>query len=115
MSKITLNLLVIRSSDIDRAVEFYKALGLTFEKHNHTGTAHYASESAGLVFEIYPLGDGAQPTSSTRLGFAVSSVELAIEPLVNLGARIVSPPKSSPWGTRAVVSDFDGHKVELTA
>ena len=31
----SLNLLVIRSEDIDRAVVFYQAIGLSFRKHSH--------------------------------------------------------------------------------
>jgi predicted enzyme related to lactoylglutathione lyase len=27
---------------------------------------------------------------------------------------VISPPKNSPWGWHAVVTDPDGHKVELT-
>lgn len=51
-----INLLVIRSPDIDRAVCFYEVLGLSFEKHAHgNGPLHYACESDGFVFEIYPV------------------------------------------------------------
>jgi catechol 2,3-dioxygenase-like lactoylglutathione lyase family enzyme len=39
------NLLAIRSSDMDRAVRFYEALGLRFSRHAHgAGPEHYCSE-----------------------------------------------------------------------
>jgi lactoylglutathione lyase len=40
--------------------------------------------------------------------------ELVME-LGAIGAKIITPPEATPWGRRAVVKDFDGHTVELTA
>lgn len=100
----------------DRAVRFYETLGLSFVKHAHgNGPEHYCSEDAGLVFEIYPLEAGRTPTRETRLGFAVPSVDAMARSLCEVGASLVSSPKDSPWGRRAVLTDFDGHRVELTA
>lgn len=110
-----LNLLVIRSNDIDAAAKLYSCLGLRFVKHAHgSGPAHYASESCGSVFEIYPLSDAQSPTSSTRIGFEVESVSKTVESLLSLGARMVSPPRVSNGCERAVIADLDGHKVELS-
>jgi lactoylglutathione lyase len=112
--KTRLNLVTIRSPDIDRAVRFYEALGLRFSKHAHgTGPEHYCSEDAGVAFEIYPLGAGKTPTTDTRLGFAVSSVDEATAKLSMFGAQVISAPTESAWGRRAVLADFDGHRVEL--
>ena len=110
------SLLVIRSPDIDRAVTFYEAIGLRFDKHAHgSGPEHYASDCDGFVFEIYPVADSAASTLGTRLGFTVASVDEAIEALSILSVPVVSPPRDSPWGRRAVVDDLDGHRVELLA
>jgi lactoylglutathione lyase len=112
---IHLNLVVLRSRDLDRAQAFYEALGLSFVRHAHgKGPIHLASEASGQVFELYPLGDDAASTSSTRVGFAVPDVDATYAALVNAGGTSVSPPKDSPWGRRAVVADPDGHRVELT-
>ena len=112
---IGLNLLVIRSPDIDHAVAVYEALGLSFEKHAHgRGPEHYAAElDGGTVFEIYPQSDDGAATTATRLGFRVPSVDDAVAAAVDAGAALSIPPKDSPWGRRAVVVDLDGHKVEL--
>ncbi len=108
------NLVVIRSEDIDRAVTFYEAIGLTFQKHSHgSGPEHYASEKAGFVFEIYPLSPKQQSTVWTRLGFSVGDVDALVARLAKDGAKIVSSPTDSEWGRRAVVKDLDGHAVEL--
>jgi len=54
MTQPQLNLLVIRARDIDLAAQFYCALGLTFERHQHgNGPAHYAAATADWVFEIW--------------------------------------------------------------
>lgn len=110
------NLTVIRSTDIERAARFYRALGLTLSLHSHGGgPAHYAHERDGHTFEIYPLADGAQATSSTRIGFAVALIDETIVELLSAGGRLVQSPSDSPWGRRAIVMDPDGHRVELTA
>lgn len=118
MSKITTrpNLFVIRSADTDLAVKFYQLIGLTFTKHSHrSGPEHYAAETEGFVFEIYPLPTDMPPTISARIGFCVENVDATVRSLVDNGYVVVSSPKDSPWGRRAVVKDFDGHSVELTS
>lgn len=110
----TPNLLVIRSKDIHRAVEFYQEMGMTFDLHSHgKGPEHYASEAAGFVFEIYPRKNDNDNTRNTRIGFRVNDVDKVVSLLSNIKATIVTDPTDSEWGRRAVAKDFDGHKVEL--
>jgi predicted enzyme related to lactoylglutathione lyase len=93
------NLVVLRSGEIDRAVTFYKAMGLLFTKHSHrTGPEHYSSEVAGLVFEIYPIGSAKHPTTSARIGFSVGDVDSVVRALEKAGGKIISAPKDSEWG-----------------
>lgn len=57
MSQIQLNLVVLRSLDIERARTFYEVLGLVFTKHAHgKGPEHLSAEIAGAVFEISGAG-----------------------------------------------------------
>ncbi len=115
MASVELNLVVIRAEDIDRAAAFYGLLGLTFEKHRHgTGPEHYAAEVGGIVFEIYPHQKQGESSTGTRIGFRVSSVDGVVAALQKAGAHLVSPPKESIYGRRAVIADLDGHRVELT-
>jgi lactoylglutathione lyase len=114
MSSSALNLVVIRSPDIDKSAAFYSVLGITFSKHSHgTGPEHYASEGDAVTLEIYPEADPAVATTATRLGFKVTDLDSLLSILVERGGRIASPAKDSPWGRRAVVVDPTGHKVEL--
>ncbi|WP_103666342.1 VOC family protein [Pseudanabaena sp. BC1403] len=115
MSEILLNLVVIRSSNIDKSAAFYRLIGLSFVKHQHgKGLEHFASEIGCITFEIYPLVTGSESTSTIRLGFQVTSLESIVSELKKHGASIISAPANSPWGWRAVVSDPDGNRVELT-
>jgi catechol 2,3-dioxygenase-like lactoylglutathione lyase family enzyme len=114
MNEISINLVVLRSPDMERAAAFYTRLGLQFVKHRHgAGEEHLAAELAGGVFELYPAKDGHESTLGTRVGFTVPSVDDALAALGDYPDAIVSPAKDSQWGRRAVVRDPDGHKVEI--
>jgi len=114
MSDITLNLVVLRSPDVARAVAFYSQLGLQFCKHRHgSGPEHFSAELAGGVFELYPLSADGASTLGTRIGFRVPSVDAALAALSEYPAAVVTPARDSEWGRRAVVADPDGHRVEL--
>lgn len=107
-----LNLVVIRSRDLEKAQVFYEAIGLSFERHQHgSGPIHLACERDGLVFEIYPTKK--EGVIEVRLGFMVRSLDGVLEGIANAGGNIVQTAEESPWGRRAVVEDPDGHKVEL--
>lgn len=112
--KIRLNLVVIRSSNLEQAVVFYRWLGLSFVKEQHgQGLEHFLSEVGGVVFEFYPVTESA-PATTTRLGFQVLSVDDVVGQLKEQGVEIISPPKDSVWGRWALVADPDGNRVELT-
>lgn len=110
-----LNLVVLRAHDPAGLVAFYSSLGLSFVRHRHgAGEEHFASEDAGGVFEIYPAREPDGPSRHVRLGFAIADVRQIVARLSASGVEIVSKPAASPWGLRAVVTDPEGHRVELT-
>jgi lactoylglutathione lyase len=114
VSNITLNLVVLKSPDVTRAVAFYSRLGLQFSQHRHgNGPEHYSAELPGGVFELYPLAADGASTLGARVGFRVPSVDAAIAALSDYPGAVVSAPRDSEWGRRAVVADPDGHRVEL--
>ena len=109
-----LNLVVIRSTDIERARRFYFAVGLLIRRDSHdSGPPHYVAVVCGLVFEIYPLAPGQPPTSGTRLGFQVEAVDELVPLLIEAGGSMVVGPKDISGGRHAIVADPDGHRVEL--
>jgi lactoylglutathione lyase len=110
----SLNLVVLRSSNIDRAKSFYSKLGMQFSKHKHgSGPEHYSAELAGTVFELYPQTADGPPSLGARIGFIVPSVDEALKALSEYPGAIISEAKDSEWGRRAVVVDPDGHRIEL--
>jgi len=114
MNEITLNLIVLRSPDLARAAAFYSRLGLQFTRHRHgNGPEHFAAELPGGVFELYPISPDGASTLGTRIGFRVPSVDAALAALSDYPNAVVTPARDSEWGRRAVVSDPDGHRVEL--
>lgn len=109
-----LNLVVLRSTNLERARSFYECLGLQFIQHRHgSGPEHLSAELGGCVFELYPQAGDGPSTHGTRIGFRVPSLYAVIEALGDFPACVISPPQESPWGRRAVVVDPDGHRVEL--
>ncbi|MCJ8007339.1 VOC family protein [Lederbergia wuyishanensis] len=109
---ISLNLVVIKSKNLEESVAFYKKLGLLFQKEQHgNGPEHYACELGQIVFEIFPATH--HHNKNIRLGFSIKHIESVIATLKLIGAEIVTEPKASPWGKRAVVKDPDGNSIEL--
>jgi len=115
MKPISLNLVVLRVPDIERAADFYSGLGLTFTKHAHgKGPEHYAAELGSMVFELYPQATEDATSRHTRIGFQVGDASATIQLLQEKGGKTISPLKDSPWGLRAVIDDPFGHRLELT-
>ena len=109
-----LNLLVLRSQNIERLAEFYSSLGFRFERHRHgKGPEHYSTNGSGVVLEIYPAKSADSVTLSLRLGFEVDRIDEMHSTLLVAGATQVSPPSDSEWGRRSVIDDPDGNRVEL--
>ncbi len=110
----TVSLLVIRAFNMEAALAFYCALGLTFSEEQHvSGPVHYACEVGDLIFEIYPARVG-DATDATMIGFAVEALDETLAALQTLGFEPKSPPKTASWGRFVNVADGDGRTVQLT-
>jgi len=109
-------LIVIRTIDLPRLVDFYRCMEIEFTEHRHgSGPMHFATDLCGVVFEIYPTKKPENVDRATRLGFSVRGLQTAVDSLRSLGAAIVEEPTHSEWGFRAVVQDPDERSVELYA
>ena len=116
MKPPSFKLVVIRSTDINGTMEFYRSLGIEFDEDQHgSGPRHFAADLGGVVFEIYPANKPEDVDRTTRLGFSLPDIHTAIISIRELGATIVEDPRESEWGLRAVVRDPDGRSVELHA
>jgi predicted lactoylglutathione lyase len=108
-----INLLVLRTNDIEKTSKFFNEFGLNLEYHSHGGQFHYGSEINGFVFEIYPITEKTILTKGLRIGFQVENMDELMERLMKYDIKIISKPKMSEWGYRCVINDFDGHVIEL--
>ena len=109
---LSLNLVVLRAQDPEAVCRFYEALGMSFSRERHgTGPLHHACDLGGSVLEIYPRRGDEPSTTGARLGFTVPSLDAALSALRAKNALIVREPTAS--ARRAVVSDPEGHRVEL--
>lgn len=109
-----LNLVVLRSLEPKLMVEFYALLDIPLHEERHgTGPVHWAADLDGLVLEIYPTKTEDEVDRTTRLGFEIENVAAVLPSLRSSGVKIVSEPKPSQWGLRAVIRDPDGRSVEL--
>lgn len=65
-------LVVIRSTDINGTMAFYRSLGIEFKEDQHgSGPRHFAADLGGIVFEIYPTKKPEDVNRTTRLGFSL--------------------------------------------
>lgn len=113
MAETELNLVVLRSPDLERSARFYRALGIPLVREQHgTGPEHFAGRAGHVIFEIYPQGNG-EGTTKTRIGFSVGSLTYVLSVVESAGGTVISNPQDTEWGRRAVVADPDGHRVEL--
>ena len=110
-----INLIVIRTNNLEACANFYQKLGIYFEYHRHgKGPFHYVAELEGTVFEIYPLlKNQEKPDTSLRLGFDVQELDKLISLLKKDNIEILKEPTPSTFGYYAIIKDVDGRKVEL--
>ncbi|HEX7861109.1 MAG TPA: VOC family protein [Verrucomicrobiae bacterium] len=87
---------------------------MRFTKHRHgNGPEHLSATLGQTVFEIYPATTPTENTTSTRLGFTVPDLTKTLNQLRELGTTVLTEAAQTEFGLRAVVKDFEGHKVEL--
>jgi len=112
---VKLNLIVIRTGELELLKDQYELLDLKFDYHQHgNGPFHYASKVDGFVFEIYPLTRSmTNADNSLRLGFETPNLEAKMNDLEGSNWKIISKPKETEWGLTALIQDLDGRKIEL--
>lgn len=110
-----LNLLVIKTHQVDALAAFYSYLGFDFDYHQHgKGPWHYAAELDGFVFEIYPLSKTKPVDNSLRLGFVIKNLDGLVSQLQQEQVIILKMPQQTTWGYQALIKDLDGRIIELT-
>jgi lactoylglutathione lyase len=108
----SLDLVVLRCSNLEASKTFYEAMGLSFNAEQHdSGPPHYSTRLGDTVIELYPSNSSSTPS---RFGISVANLDKAVPALADLGDFVLSfDREGSP--PRAMVRDPDGNKIELTA
>jgi uncharacterized glyoxalase superfamily protein PhnB len=112
-------------SDIERAIDFYRRVGLEFEGdevHSEaTGPGGVRvmldSEASVMSFSDWkPPSGGGPRTALAFLCDSIADVDRLFEDLVAAGGHPHLTPFDAPWGQRyATVHDLDGNAVDLFA
>ena len=114
-------------SDMGRAIEFYRLVGLEFAKDadevhaEATGTVGIRvmldTEASVMSFSDWqPTTEGGPRTALAFLCDSLTDVDRVYQDLVKAGGTGHLPPFDAPWGQRyATVHDHDGNAVDLFA
>ena len=113
-----LNLVVLRTHNLERCRRFYEALGLRFSLFEYGYGARSMNgpvpPNAPLVhnvkaegippaytdLEIHTLGSG-EAVPKQQIGFFVGSVDAALQAAVEAGGTLLSKPANWPYGQRS--------------
>ena len=92
---VSLRLPVVKTRHLDRARQFYEALGIhLIEEHHGDGPVHHSGRAGVTTIEVYPWPeDGPAPDPSVRLGFEVEDLGRVSESLKGIGALVVTEPR----------------------
>ena len=113
-----LGALILFTSQLERVVAFYRALGVPLAEERHDeGPVHHACDLGRVHLAVFEGEPGVAPPRGhggcTFPGFTVESVAEALDDVRALGATVLAEPAMFPWGLRAVVVDPDGRPVEI--
>lgn len=124
-TNVSVSRITLFSADMDKAAEFYKAIGLNLQKSIHGWGPNYnyldVIDNGGqhIIFEIYSLRSGTI-VSPQGLGFNVENLPDVIGRLVEIKAPLMRPwilkkrPEILYKCTYATFQDPDGRTVSLT-
>ena len=108
---MNLNQVTIPSSNVVRASEFYKRLGLKLIVHTHDAYARFECPEGDSTFSIHQVAD-LPIGSGVIVYFEVLDVSKTIKRFVEQGIAIDELPKNQPWlWTEARLKDLDGNTI----
>jgi lactoylglutathione lyase len=109
-AELKLNLIVLKSKDIDGTRSFFELLGLQFNEEKHgDGPLHYSSVIHDVVLEIY---QGKSANENLTIGFCVNDLNDIKNRLPGFGADVITEP--SPDKPYLIIRDIDGRTIILT-
>ncbi|MBI4918459.1 glyoxalase/bleomycin resistance/extradiol dioxygenase family protein [archaeon] len=109
-AKPSLNLLILRSQNVDLLRDFYQTLlQVSFEQHTDHGPVHYGMQVGSVYLEIYPTKKELAQLDSP--GFSVKNLD---EIIARVEAKYLhKAPVDSSFGRFAIIKDPDNRLVHL--
>lgn len=108
----TVSFIVIYARDVDKTLQFYSALGLTFLPEQHgAGPKHHSCQMGDLALEIYPSDAKALVGGAGMIGISVTDLDETLLSLQAAGSYVASPIAPFGDGRRCIINDPDGWKV----
>jgi len=112
---VRLNHVTIAVSDIARAVDFYKRLGLVQIVANYPHYARFVCPDGDSTFSLAALGSGATvPAALTSVHFECDDLDERVAALKADGIAFEQDPVDQPYLWReAILKDPDGNTIFL--
>jgi catechol 2,3-dioxygenase-like lactoylglutathione lyase family enzyme len=112
---VRLNHVTVSVSDIERAVEFYKRLGLVQIVASYPHYARFVCPDGDSTFSLHGLGAGeAVPPSATSVHFECDDLDERVAELKEKGVAFEQDPVDQPYLWReAILRDPDGNAIFL--
>ena len=110
-----LNHVTVAVSDIERAVEFYKRLGLIQIVTSYPTYARFACPDGDSTFSLHGLGpDATVPPQTTSVHFECADLDARVAELKQKGVVFEQDPVDQPYLWReAILKDPDGNTIFL--
>ena len=107
-----LNQVTVATADVDRAIVFYRALGLELIVRS-PHYARFVCPEGRSTFSVH-LAERPVAASTTVVYFECDDLDATVGRLVAAGLRFDAPPADQPWGWReARLADPDGNPLCL--
>lgn len=108
---MSLNFIVLYSSNPELTVEILGMLGMRFVSEKHDGgPEHFAHNQGQLTVEVYPTSSSVA-TNSVMLGFTVGDLQPVRNTLIEKGLKILKEPANTDVSPRLIARDGDGLRL----
>jgi catechol 2,3-dioxygenase-like lactoylglutathione lyase family enzyme len=112
-NRMNLNQITLPSTDLARAVEFYRCLGFTQIVSNLPSYARFECPDGSSTFSLHRV-DRVAPDSGVIVYFECSDLDAKVHELKTRGVLFDSPPEDQRWLWReAYLRDPDGNVICL--
>lgn len=111
---MSLNFITLYAAQLDRIIDIYAALGLSFKIEQHgNGPVHFSYSTRDIIIEIYPAGEHAA-AESIMLGFTVKNLKSVKDLLLERGVTVLKDIDIANGTTRMILQDMDGRRIFIS-